>query len=69
MIRRDLTKINTKGMKERDAVKEVESFIESDACLNGNILVLYGLRRTGKTTILEQVLQKYKELSYSGFKK
>lgn len=61
MIRRDLTKINTKGMKERDAVKEVESFIESDACLNGNILVLYGLRRTGKTTILEQVLQKYKE--------
>ena len=56
MIRRDITKFNTDGKKERYAVQQVRSFINSNKALEGFILVLYGLRRTGKTTIMEQAL-------------
>ena len=38
----------------RDCLKELEAFIEGRDCYNGTIFVLYGLRRTGKTTIMQQ---------------
>lgn len=50
--------INTNAIKDkknRYAVATVQNYLESQE-LNGKILVLFGLRRTGKTTIMEQVI-------------
>ena len=60
MIVRDITKFDISGKKERDAVRKIKDFIESNVCLEGRILLLYGLRRTGKTTMLEQTVNCYK---------
>lgn len=59
MFKRDISKFNVKDKKERYAVQQVRDFIESDKALYGNILVIYGLRRTGKTTIMEQAISSY----------
>lgn len=40
----------------RDCYKDVMKFVRGDACYDGRILVLYGLRRTGKTVLMEQVI-------------
>ena len=39
---------------KRDAFREITDFIEGGECLFGKVLVLSGLRRTGKTTLIEQ---------------
>ncbi len=67
MIRRDISDFNVEGKKERYAVKEVRNFIDSDKALDGNILILYGLRRTGKTTIMEQALSGYQDKNLCAF--
>lgn len=56
---RDISKINIDNKKQRYCVDEIKRFIESDDELEGKILVLYGLRRTGKTTMMEQVISDY----------
>ena len=61
MIKRDIEKFDVKDKKERYAVEKVRSFIDGNEALNGNILILYGLRRTGKTTIMEQAISTYKD--------
>ena len=45
-----------KGMNKRDAFTRIKSFVEGDECYKGKILAIYGLRRTGKTTLMEQVI-------------
>ena len=40
--------------KKRDCYKTLKKFVESD--LDGKICILYGLRRTGKTTLLFQMM-------------
>ena len=67
MIKRDILKFDIKGKKERYAVKKVRDFIESDKALDGTILVIYGLRRTGKTTIMEQALATYPQKEVCAF--
>ena len=61
MIRRDITKFDIQDKKERYAVSKVREFINGNKATEGFILVLYGLRRTGKTTIMEQALNGLKE--------
>ena len=58
MIERNIAtfKENIKGMNKRDAFTKIKSFVEGDECYKGKILAIYGLRRTGKTTLMEQVL-------------
>ena len=43
----------------RDSVADILNFINTDKCYDGNILVLYGLRRTGKTTMVQQAFSLY----------
>lgn len=40
--------------KERYCMSDIVSFLESDKC---NILTLYGVRRTGKTILLYQIIK------------
>lgn len=47
---------NIRGMNKRDAFATIKSFVEGNECYKGRILAIYGLRRTGKTTLMEQVL-------------
>lgn len=61
MIKRDIQKINTGDKNRRQSVETVKKFLDTDSELDGKILVLYGLRRTGKTTIMEQVVSDYRE--------
>lgn len=67
MNRRDITKIDVKYKNQRDVVQNVKDFIDSEKCYDGNILVLYGLRRTGKTTIMEQAIEHYKDKEKCAF--
>lgn len=48
--------------KERYCMSDIVSFLESDKC---NILTLYGVRRTGKTILLYQIIKKLKEAGVS----
>lgn len=45
--------------KRRYCFDDVCSFIDKNRCLNGKILALYGLRRTGKSFLLSQIKDKY----------
>lgn len=45
--------------QKRDCFDKVCSFIDDKRCLNGKILALYGLRRTGKSFLLSQIKSKY----------
>ncbi len=45
----------------RRAYKEIENFLSDDDSNYGRVLVLYGLRRTGKTILMEQILDEYCE--------
>ncbi len=59
MIKKEIDEFNIKNLKERFAVQKIKNFIENDKNIFGKILVLYGLQRTGKTTMLEQVVKFY----------
>lgn len=56
MKRLALSNFDVKQKKKRDAYDKVLDFINSDRCRDGAVGVIYGLRRTGKTTIMEQVM-------------
>ncbi len=49
--------------KKRDCFDKVCSFIDNKRCCNGKILALYGLRRTGKTFLFNQINDKYKDIT------
>ena len=49
--------------KNRDCFDKVCSFIDKKRFCNGKILALYGLRRTGKTFLLNQINEKYKNIT------
>lgn len=59
MIPFDISAFNNDGKKERYAVRKIRDFIDSNINNDGNICVLYGLRRTGKTTMMQQAIQNY----------
>lgn len=48
-----------KGYKRRDGFERICRFIDSDTKYHGKILAIYGLRRTGKTTLMQQTAEKY----------
>lgn len=54
MRRKTLSDFQQEKPNQRDVYSNLTSFIESDACYEGVVAVLYGLRRTGKTTLMEQ---------------
>lgn len=56
--------MSVKNYKKRDCFKSLKSFIDND--LSGKICILYGLRRTGKTTLIFQLLNElpYEESAY-----
>jgi len=60
MIRKQILPENIKP-RQRNAYNDVVQFINSNQCYEGRILILYGLRRTGKTTIMEQVMYALEE--------
>ena len=49
--------------QKRDCFNNVCSFIDNKRYCNGKILALYGLRRTGKTFLLNQINEKYKGIT------
>lgn len=49
-------KNNVAGMNKRDVFTSIKEFVNGDECYQGKILAIYGLRRTGKTTLMEQLL-------------
>ena len=67
MLKRTSFNLALAKKHKRDIYSKVEAFIRGNDCYNGNILVLYGLRRTGKTTIMEQALCDYPEQSKCAF--
>ena len=48
--------ISVNHKEKRDAYEDVVNFINSDVCYDGTVCVLYGLRKTGKTTLMKQVM-------------
>jgi predicted AAA+ superfamily ATPase len=61
MIKRNVEDFRLQGKKERDFVSEIKTFVKGERCYNGNILVLHGLRRTGKSIAMEQVVSELSE--------
>ena len=61
MIKNNIDKVvkSNKGLNKRDIVEKIEDFINSDKCLEGKVMILYGLRRTGKTTAMQQAIESY----------
>jgi hypothetical protein len=57
-INLEMEKEHLENMRERDFVSKITDFIDSRRCYHGNILVLYGLERTGKKTAMKQALLK-----------
>lgn len=49
-----------KGLKQRFCVADIKNFLNNHREKLGEIVVLYGLRRTGKTTIMKQIVEEYK---------
>ena len=43
-------------MNKRKAFAMLKDFVLGDECYQGKILAVYGLKRTGKTTLLKQLL-------------
>ena len=56
MKRLTLSDFDVNQKEKRDAYNCVLDFINSDRCYDGVVGVIYGLRRTGKTTIMEQIM-------------
>lgn len=59
----EFTQIDNSDKKKREKYTDIESFFNNNKCKEGKILVLYGLRRTGKTTLIEQLLDNYDDTS------
>ena len=53
--------VDLKELKQRFCVADVKDYLDRNRQRSGKILVLYGLRRTGKTTIIQQILNEYKD--------
>lgn len=51
-----LDKINCSYKNKRTPYERINSFINSGECYDGTVAVIYGLRRTGKTTLMEQLM-------------
>ena len=64
MESRKIDSFDVNNKNERFAIQQMKQFIESEDKSYGKILVLYGLRRTGKTTMMEQTAK-----FYNNFKK
>ena len=67
MIKKEIDEFDIKNIKERFAVQDIKNFIENDKNSFGKILVLYGLQRTGKTTMMEQVVKFYNKTKKCAF--
>ena len=61
MIKNNSLQFGKKAKNKRDAFYDVKKFIDESKNEYGEILVLYGLRRTGKTTIMEQIIDEFKD--------
>ena len=59
MLKIDFNQIDNSDKKKREKYSDIEKFFNNNKCREGKILVLYGLRRTGKTTLIEQLLDNY----------
>ncbi len=51
-----LSDIDINKKEKRNAYHAVLDFIESDRCYDGEVCIIYGLHRTGKTTIMQQIM-------------
>ena len=60
MIQQNINQINESNKNKRHAVDSIKDFFNANKEKNGKIVVLYGLRRTGKTTIMNQIIDEYK---------
>lgn len=61
-----MRKIDIKNLQEppknkRDVYATLQDFTENDSVSYGNIFIIYGLRRTGKTTMMEQYIYSHPE--------
>ena len=54
-----------KALKRRDCYSVLEDFFEKSQ--SGKLLILYGLRRTGKTTLMRQVIASFSDLQKTAF--
>ena len=61
MLKRTIESIDRSAADKtpRESVADILNFMNTDKCYDGNVLVLYGLRRTGKTTMVEQAFSSY----------
>ena len=55
----NLESLRLPNYERRTCFSDLERFIENEKNLEGEYLILFGLRRTGKTTLMEQICQKY----------
>ncbi|BAM32991.1 AAA family ATPase [Helicobacter cinaedi] len=60
MIQQNINQINESNKNKRYAVDIIKDFFNANKEKNGKIVVLYGLRRIGKTTIMNQIIDEYK---------
>ncbi len=51
-----LSDIDINKKEKKNAYNAVLDFIESDRCYDGEVCIIYGLHRTGKTTIMRQIM-------------
>ena len=51
-----LSDFDIRQKEKRNAYDTVLDFIDSERCYDGTVCVIYGLRRTGKTTIMGQIM-------------
>jgi predicted AAA+ superfamily ATPase len=49
----DFSKIHK---EKRNAYSVINDYIHSEECYDGTVFAIHGLRRTGKTTIMEQLM-------------
>lgn len=61
MIQQNINQINESNKNKRYAVDIIKDFFNANKEKNGKIVVLYGLRRIGKTTIMNQIIDEYKK--------
>lgn len=67
MKKRDILKIKSNVPNKRRLYKDIKSFIDENKNLDGKILTLCGLRRTGKTVLLEQIVEEYRDTKKCAF--
>lgn len=66
MYKRKINDTKNSNKKCRYAVKDILSFINCDE-IDEKVLVLYGLRRTGKTTMMEQAMTSFTNANICAF--